>query len=113
MAEQQTPPVAVEYDKMIHGITEAYRTKYAGQYGFKVDKTHYAEIGKHVLASPAIENDDPLLAQYKQELHSATVKWNKDHAGDNLTFWYSGVHMRRIASAVKGFIGHDTQIVRS
>lgn len=115
MADQNTPPppLAVQYDQMIHGITTEYRQKYEGQYGFKVDKTHYAQAGKTTLTAPAPSNDDPLLAQFKGELHTATEKWNKDHADSGLMFWYSGVHMKRIAASIKGTITHDTVIVKS
>ena len=107
------PPLAVKYDEGVHTITEAYRQKYEGQYGFKVDKTHYAEAGKHTLTAPSPANVDPLLAQYQQELHAYTVKFNQENAGSNLVFWYSGVHMKKLTSAIKGTISHDTVIVKS
>lgn len=109
------PPLAVKFDEGIHAITKAYRQKYEGQYGFKVDKTHYAEAGKHTLTAPSPSNVDPLLAQFQGELHTFTINFNKDNAGSNLVFWYSGVHMKKLTAAIRGTIEHgpDTQIVKS
>ena len=110
----QNPPVAEQYNKVVHDVALQFREKRKGQAWFTVTARFKVADNKQITKTSAA-NIHPWLAEFRATLDQVTDKFNQDHIDSGYVFWYTDAKIELLTgtTARSGKFEHKTEIHRS